>query len=180
MLLISKCYICGTCLFCIRCCICRDEWFTAGTRDPGTTGPISRTKFSWTDGDQGEVSGAQFWFSGDVREKPGNRIVYHTDGKVIVFILQLRCVTLSFAWKNTWITRAVSALSLLVGRQEGHPACKKLSGEVLAWLSLWSEVHTCIWPSWFHCHSLLLASVKSRLVLPFWYWVTWVVPEKGR
>jgi len=29
---------------------------------------------------------------------------------------------------------------LLVGRQEGHPACKKLSGEVLAWLSVWSEV----------------------------------------
>jgi len=27
---------------------------------------------------------------------------------------------------------AVSALSLLVGRQEGHPACKKLSGAVLA------------------------------------------------
>jgi len=25
-----------------------------------------------------------------------------------------------------------SALLLLVGRQEGHPACKKLSGEVLA------------------------------------------------
>jgi len=24
----------------------------------------------------------------------------------------------------------------LVGRQEGHPACKKLSGGVLAWLSL--------------------------------------------
>ena len=29
-----------------------------------------------------------------------------------------------------------SALTLLVGRQEGHPACKKLSGEVLAWLCL--------------------------------------------
>jgi len=26
-------------------------------------------------------------------------------------------------------------LTLLVGRQEGHPACKKLSGKVLAWLS---------------------------------------------
>ena len=26
---------------------------------------------------------------------------------------------------------------------------------------------------------LSLASVKSRLVLPFWYWLTWVVPEKG-
>jgi len=26
-----------------------------------------------------------------------------------------------------------NALTLLVGRQEGHPACKKLSGGVLAW-----------------------------------------------
>ena len=42
---------------------------------------------------------------------------------------------------------AFSALTLLVGRQEGHPACKKLSGGVLVWLSVWSEVQTCIWPS---------------------------------
>ena len=42
---------------------------------------------------------------------------------------------------------AFSALTLLVGRQEGHPACKKLSCEVLAWLSVWSEVQTCIRPS---------------------------------
>ena len=63
-----------------------------------------------------------------------------------------------------------SALTLLVGWQEGHPACKKQSGGVLAWLSVWSEVQTCIWPSWYHCHSLSLAPVKSRLVL---------VPEKG-
>ena len=39
---------------------------------------------------------------------------------------------------------AFSALTLLVGRQEGHPACKKLSGGVLAWLSVWCEVQTCI------------------------------------
>jgi len=30
---------------------------------------------------------------------------------------------------------AFSALTLLVGRQEGHAVCKKLSGGVLAWLS---------------------------------------------
>jgi len=35
---------------------------------------------------------------------------------------------------------AFSALTLLVGWQEGHPAVKKLSGTVLAWLSVWSEV----------------------------------------
>ena len=50
---------------------------------------------------------------------------------------------------------------------------------MLAWLSVWSEVQTCIWPSWCHCHSLSLASVKSRLVLPFWYRFIQVVPEKG-
>jgi len=59
------------------------------------------------------------------------------------------------------------------------PACKKLSGGVLAWLSVWSEVQICIWPSWCHCHSVSLASVKSRLVLPFWYRLTRVDPEKG-
>jgi len=37
------------------------------------------------------------------------------------------------------IVRSV-LLMLLVGRQEVHPACKKLSGGVLAWLSVWSEV----------------------------------------
>jgi len=42
---------------------------------------------------------------------------------------------------------AFSALMLLVGRQDGHPACKKQSGGVLAWLSVWSKVQTCIWPS---------------------------------
>ena len=80
---------------------------------------------------------------------------------------------------SCWIVMAFSALTLLVGRQEGHPACKKLSGEVLAWLSVRNKVQTCIWLSWCHCHSLSLASVKSRLVLPFWYWPTQVVQEKG-
>jgi len=43
---------------------------------------------------------------------------------------------------------ALSALMLLVWRQEEHPACKKnLSGGVLAWLSVWSEMQSCIWPS---------------------------------
>jgi len=47
----------------------------------------------------------------------------------------------------TGTTFAFNALTLLVGQQEGHPACKKLSGGVLAWLSVWSEVQTCICPS---------------------------------
>jgi len=43
---------------------------------------------------------------------------------------------------------AVSALTLLAGHQEEHSACKKLSDEVLVWLSVWSEVQMiCIWSS---------------------------------
>jgi len=56
-------------------------------------------------------------------------------------------------WFNWLILRvlaqfmAFSALTLLVGRQEGHPACKKLIGGVLASLSVCGEVQTCVWPS---------------------------------
>ena len=60
-----------------------------------------------------------------------------------------------------------SALMLLVGRQEGHPACKRTEWWGLVWLSVWSEMQTCIWPSWCQCHSLSLASVKARLVFTF-------------
>jgi len=49
---------------------------------------------------------------------------------------------------SEYLANALSALTLLVGRQEGHPACKKnLSSEVLVWLSVWSEGQTCILPS---------------------------------
>ena len=44
-----------------------------------------------------------------------------------------------------------------------------LSDGVLAWLSVWSKVQTCIWPT----------LVKSTLVLPFSYRLTWVVEDKG-
>ena len=53
----------------------------------------------------------------------------------------------TFSPHCTCYTCAFSALTLLVGWQEGHPVCKKLSGGVLAWLSVWSKVQTCIWPS---------------------------------
>ena len=66
---------------------------------------------------------------------------------IIFFVFFFSALMLLFAF---------SALTLLVEQQEGHPACKKLSGGVLAWLSVWSEVQICIWPSGCHCHSLSL------------------------
>ena len=46
-----------------------------------------------------------------------------------------------------FIAVAFSALTLLIGQQEGHPACKELIGGVLAWLCARSKMQTCIWPS---------------------------------
>ena len=73
---------------------------------------------------------------------------------------------------------AFSALTLLVGRQEDHLACKKLSGGVLAWLSVWSEVQMHMaqlmpLPLTVSCFS------KIQIDLPFWYRLTQVVPDKG-
>jgi len=51
-----------------------------------------------------------------------------------------------------------------LGGRKGIRPVKKLSGGVLAWLSVWSEVQTCIWPSGFHCHSLSLVQLN-----PDWF-----------
>ena len=69
--------------------------------------------------------------------------------------------------------------AVFLGGRKGIWPVKKLSGGVLVWLSVWSAVQTCIWSSWCHCHSLSVVPVKSRLVLPFWYRLTRVVPDKG-
>jgi len=74
---------------------------------------------------------------------------------------------------------AFSALTLLVGQQEGHPACKKLSGKILAWLSVCSKVQMiCIWSSWCHCHLIISCSSKIQNGLPFWCQLTQFVLEK--
>ena len=65
----------------------------------------------------------------------------HTDNQEAV---QANTAQLEILFNNS---SAFSALTLLVGRHEGHQACKKLSGGVLVWLSVWSEVQACIWPS---------------------------------
>ena len=68
-----------------------------------------------------------------------------------------------------------SALMLLFGRQEGHPACKTLSGGVLPCRGYLSGARCRL----AYGHSLSVALVKSRLVLPLCYRLTQVVPDKG-
>ena len=49
----------------------------------------------------------------------------------------------------------------------------------LAWLSVWSEVQICIWPSRCHCRSLSLALVNPGwFYLSAGYWLNRVVPDK--
>jgi len=87
-------------------------------------------------------------------------------------------IDLSLVYQQTFclIRNLLSVLwHCWLGGRKGIRPVKKLSSEVLAWFSLWSEMQTCIWPSWCRCHSLSLASVKSRLVLPFWCRLTYRV-----
>jgi len=43
-----------------------------------------------------------------------------------------------------------------LGGRKGIRPVRKLSGGVLACLSVWGKVQICIWPSWCHCYSLSL------------------------
>jgi len=74
---------------------------------------------------------------------------------------------------NCQAQKALSLLLLLpfvlrccwLDSRKGICTVKKLSGEVLAWLSVWGKVQICIWPSCCHCHSLSRAPVN-----PNWFY----------
>ena len=82
---------------------------------------------------------------------------------------------------SLYFTGAFCALTLLVGGRKGIRPVK--NWVVGCWRGYLSGSRCrfawCIWPSWCYCHSLCLSSVKSRLVLPSWYQLTRVVPDKG-
>jgi len=66
---------------------------------------------------------------------------------------------------------------LLVGRQEGHPACKKQwwgTGVVIC-LEQGADLHMA---QWMPLPLTVSCSSKIQIVLPFWYRLTQVVLEK--
>jgi len=72
---------------------------------------------------------------------------------------------------------AFSALTQLVGWQEGHPACKKTewwdAGMVIC-LERGADLHMAqLMP----LPLTVSCSSKTQIDLPFWYWLTWVVPD---
>jgi len=77
-------------------------------------------------------------------------------------LLIISGVTLEKASQLNEFLNRTDAVGWVAGRAT---ACKKLSGGVLAWLSVWCEVLICISPCWCHCHSLSLAPVN-----PDWFY----------
>jgi len=68
-------------------------------------------------------------------------------------------------WENSCSLQCFDAVGWASGRSSG---CKKLSHEVLAWLSVCSEVQMiCIWSSWCHCHPIISCFIKMQTSLTF-------------
>jgi len=84
-------------------------------------------------------------------------------------------LTYSEVIKHCVVQFALSALTLLVGQHAGHPACKKLSGGMLAWLRLGQGPNL-------HMAQLMplpLTTVSLAPVNPDWFYLpgfTFLVP----
>jgi len=73
---------------------------------------------------------------------------------------------------------AFSALTCLGFGKSIRPV-KIICDEVLAWLSVWSEVQMiCIWLTWFHCHPILSWFFKIQIGFILLCWLIQVVLEK--
>jgi len=95
-------------------------------------------------------------------------------------------IVVFYLWHAGWIMAsfqcAVPCLQCFdaVGWAAGMASgLQKLSGDVLAWLSVWSEMQMVyIWSSWCHCHPIISCSSKLQNGLHFWCRLTRVVLEK--
>jgi len=78
--------------------------------------------------------------------------------------------------RSCYAMLAFSALTLLVGRQEGHLACKNWM--VRYWRGYLSRARCKWWSSWCHCHPITYCFSKIQNGLPFWCRLTQIVLEK--
>jgi len=105
------------------------------------------------------------WLASSVEQK---------SGRYLERVLLLDYFIISFIIYSWWTCNLMLIIcecaALYLGDRKSIWPVKKSSDEVLAWLSVCSEVQMiCMWSSWCHCHPPSLALWKSRMVLPFWY-----------
>jgi len=77
--------------------------------------------------------------------KPGNLLVNSNCLLKVFFGLVFTLMLIDYCFSAAEVVCVQFAVYMM--QQEGHAVCKKLSGGVLAWLSVWIELLTCIWPS---------------------------------
>ena len=84
---------------------------------------------------------------------------------------QLRLFHCKFCYERL---QCFDALGWAAGRASGLEKNWVVTGEVLAWLSVWSEVQIiCIWSSRCHCHPIISCSSRNQNGLPFWCRQSW-------
>jgi len=96
------------------------------------------------------------------------RTTIHTSRHCLIMPLALTATPIVdglIIQQQTDTLHAFSALTLLVGHQEKHPACKKVEWQGAGVISVWSKVQMiCIRSSWCYCHPSSLASWISKMV----------------
>ena len=93
-------------------------------------------------------------------------ILEHADVSVNFTSLKRRCISLYADWLIEYLP--VVLWHCLLSVRSSIQLIKKLSNEVLASLSVWSEVQVvCIWSSWCHCYPIIYCFIKIQIGLTF-------------
>ena len=99
-----------------------------------------------------------------------------------IFLSELGWSPVTEQWRHIFLVwcslKSLQCFDAVGGRQEGHPVCKKTDwwvASVVICLERGADLHMAqVMP----LPLTSLATIKSRLVLPFWYRITRVVLEK--
>jgi len=146
-------------MLCALVKVCRDNSFVSGgiqnlprvislehiierVRNPSPTSPVCAADASDS---EAECCGAddvpcQLCDDGTRLPRRAVKSCLHCNASYCATCLKVRHASVRIQFDFEEGVYAFVALTLLVGRQEEHPSCKKLSDEVLAWLSVWSEM----------------------------------------
>jgi len=107
-------------------------------------------------------------------------LLYHTHVSIVAVVCNYTCITIEqiMCKSNKAIVPSVLWRCWLGGRKGIRPVKNWVVGCGHGYLS-GARCRVAYGPADAIATHCLFASVKSRLVLPLWYRLTWVVPDKG-